>query len=464
MSPAIPLTAVELFSGLGGMGAGFMAAGYEVLFANDSEVQQLETWRLNNPGVPSSDADIRTLSDAALLEAAGVAPGELDVLLGGPPCQGFSTYGQRRADDDRNFLFREFARAAAALRPRCVVMENVVGLLSMKEGAVIAEILRVFREELGYRATLMVLDAANYGVPQYRRRVFIVGYRDGERAPTFPRPTHRLPPGAARRRGGRRSRRPAPPAPAEGTPPWPIGDQGELERHLTLAALPPALTVADALSDLPEEALPPRQVHTPLSYPGAPRTDYQRLMRGEEDTLRCHAAKRHMLRRQLRGALIDQGDYGAVVAGRLAERGVPADVVARVRGGDFTEADLVSIRDVDKAIEGQLLEALRAGAPAPELAGDLRAGGFANKYRRLAWSEPSHTLVAHMARDCSDFLHPAHNRPITVREAARLQSFPDRFRFAGSHFRQLRGLGNAVPPLLAYALATHIRHELPPTL
>jgi len=184
-------------------------------------------------------------------------------------------------------------------------------------------------------------------------------------------------------------------------------------------------------------------------------------MKGTCDTLMNHAAKRHLLRRSIRTALIDQGDYGNIVLSRLRERGIPESVMAHISSGTFTEADLHSIRDVDKGIESELLRQLRNGdLEFQEVHDKVQSRGFANKYRKLHWDEPSHTLVAHMAHDCSDFIHPELNRPITVREAARLQSFPDGYRFGSSHFRQLRGIGNAVPPLLGEAMARHLVAQL----
>jgi DNA (cytosine-5)-methyltransferase 1 len=221
------------------------------------------------------------------------------------------------------------------------------------------------------------------------------------------------------------------------------------------------LTVHDAISDLPKEAFVPQDTGKWIDYPNTDRTEYQVRMKGCSEKLWNHAAKRHMLRRLIRTALIEQGDYGTVVRDRLFEKGVPEEIITHVLEGTFTEDELRTIRDVDKGIERQILNTLKTGqVSVDEISGNIHSKGFANKYRRLHWDDPSHTLVAHMARDCSDFIHPELNRPITVREAARLQSFPDSFRFYSSHFRQLRGIGNAVPPLLAQVIADHLSTEL----
>ena len=461
------LTTIELFSGLGGLSQGFIQAGYKTLFATDIESDQIETFARNHLNTPVVVGDIRHLSSQEIMQRAGIKPNQLDVLLGGPPCQGFSTYGQRRSDDDRNKLFREFARVIEDIQPRAFVMENVIGLLSMNGGDTVKEIMETFTCKLNYRTTMMVLDAHNFGVPQYRRRVFFIGHRFGD-APSFPLPTHRTLEKVSRRRTLTSGQTKTLGIQAtlftdEDIDERVLKTQEDYQKYLSMKSdnLLPALTVRDAISDLPGEALSPQQIDEDMPYPDVERSSYQILMKGDANAISNHAAKRHMLRRMIRTALIDQGDYGAEVKSRLHERGVPQSIIEHVMSGTFTEDELRTIRDTDKVIERQLLDRLKVGDVTTEdLSNDIHAGGFANKYRRLHWDEPSHTLVAHMARDCSDFIHPELNRPITVREAARLQSFPDSFRFASSQFRQLRGIGNAVPPLLARAIAYHLAKEL----
>lgn len=460
------LTVIDLFCGIGGMSQGFAQAGYDVLFANDVEKEQIDTFCLNHPDTLASTQDINDLAVEDVLQQARIRRGQLDVLVGGPPCQGFSTYGQRRESDPRNQLFRQFVRMVWGLQPRVFVMENVVGLLSMEKGAIVSEILKTFREEIGYTTTVMVLDAANYGVPQYRRRVFFVGSREGF-LPSFPVPTHTPNTESSRRvKSAWTSNKPAQQLSffLNSDCAFPqIHNQYEGANSPSHheAVRHHSLTVRDAISDLPAVAFEPRQSSETMPYPGDAHTEYQRIMRHGSKDVRNHAAKRHMLRRMIRTALIDQGDYGTVVRSRLVERGIPSEVVERIVNGTFAETDLRTIRDIDKVVERQLLHKIKDGRISTDnIENDITSKGFANKYRRLHWNEPSHTLVAHMARDCSDFIHPELNRPITVREAACLQSFPDTFQFGSSHFRQLRGIGNAVPPLLAYALANHIAEKI----
>ena len=142
---------------------------------------------------------------------------------------------------------------------------------------------------------------------------------------------------------------------------------------------------------------------------------------------------------------------------RLMADGLPYEVIDELLAGGAGLRNLEECRREDREKERQLRELLHLGhVDIDKLLGKLDSGGFANKYRRLDWDAPSHTLVAHMARDCSDFVHPDIDRFISVREAARLQSFPDRYYFCGSQFHQFRHIGNAVPPLLAAAVAHSI--------
>lgn len=407
MQPGAPNT-VDLFCGAGGLSQGFRSAGFRCLFANDSEAPALSTYRANHPGTQTSGQDIRALDPEQLRAALSLAPGALDVLIGGPPCQGFSTYGARDPDDHRNRLYVPYLSFVEALRPAVVVIENVRGLLSMEGGRVISDILERL-DRLGYSTAHGLLDAADYGVPQHRRRVFIVAGRD--RAPVS------LPPPTQQR-----------------------------------------LTVADAISDLVQEPLPPRQTHTPLDYAGPPQTRYQAQLRGECARLTHHASKQMLGIRRFRLALLRPGDYGSQLCARLESTGLPEALVDELLYGAAHRRAVSKCRRQDREREAELRALLLSGRVSRErLEAFLRAGGFANKYRRLRWDAPSHTLVAHMARDCTDFVHPDRDRFISAREAARLQSFPDAYRFEGSHFRQLRQIGNAVPPRLGAAIAAHVR-------
>jgi DNA (cytosine-5)-methyltransferase 1 len=173
----VTFTVVSTFSGCGGSSLGYKQAGGRVLLAVDHSEEASETYRLNFPGATVHVGDVAKLGDDEALRLAGVAPGELDVLDGSPPCQGYSTIGRRAYFDDRNALFLEFARLARAFRPRVLVMENVSGLAKGKMRLIFASMLRELRS-CGYRVRCCLMNAAAYGVPQARERLIFIGARD----------------------------------------------------------------------------------------------------------------------------------------------------------------------------------------------------------------------------------------------------------------------------------------------
>jgi DNA (cytosine-5)-methyltransferase 1 len=182
------LTFGDLFSGAGGLSVGFRAANFKKLFSVEINQHASSTIRKNFPGSVHFEKPIEEITEAEVLEALGGRP--LDVLAGGPPCQGFSVAGSRRIDDPRNKLFLEFCRLVEICQPKFFVMENVPGILTMQHGAVKDAIIQRF-EEIGYDGTTVrVLEAAEHGVPQLRTRAIFIGNRVGARNP-YPRPTHR---------------------------------------------------------------------------------------------------------------------------------------------------------------------------------------------------------------------------------------------------------------------------------
>lgn len=235
---------VDLFSGAGGLSAGFVQAGFEVAYASDHWEDAAETYRRNHPGTMFSTQDVRTMTGDGIRAATGIE--HLDALIGGPPCQGFSTLGKRDVDDPRNDLFREFIRLARELAPRVVMIENVSGLLIM-EGGKIRENLVAALQELGYRVSWRQVTSADYGVPQLRRRAVFVGTSPELGDFVFPRPTH-----------------------------GPEADR-------------PYLTVLDAIGDLPGLESGERK----SSYGGHPETEYQRSRRNGCRRLHNHEAANH---------------------------------------------------------------------------------------------------------------------------------------------------------------------------
>ena len=403
-------------------------AGFHPLFAVDHEKPALATYAANHPGTITTPDEIQDLDPFEIMRTLKLGPGELDVLVGGPPCQGFSTYGKRDPGDLRNQLYQHYLRFVEAFRPRRLVIENVSGILSMMGGAIVEDIC-ARASGVAERLEIYTLDASDYGVPQRRTRVFFLASSEGEA-----------------------------PGPPERTNSTSSAAQAELFGD----ALPPAITVGEAISDLPAAALPPARTHETMAYASAPQSQYQTWVRGSEREVSAHSAKQMMAVRRLRLALLRPGDYGSVLRRRIREDGLPREVIAELLGdGSSSMRDVSQCRTVDRAADQQLRDLLARGhLDIDEVLAAVDSGGFANKYRRLRSDSPSHTLVAHMARDCSDFVHPELDRFISVREAARLQSFPDSFQFQGSQFQQLRQIGNAVPPLLGRSIALSVRKSL----
>ena len=348
-----PLTVLDLFCGAGGLSLGFKKAEFETVQAIDHNRAALDTYS-RNIGNHAEEHDLD--QEVALPPAT--------VIVGGPPCQGFSSAGMRRNGDNRNSLVACFARTVARMRPKAFLFENVEGFLTAEEGARVIDLLEPLLAA-GYRIHLRKVNAANYGVPQHRKRVIAIGGLGWE--PTFPAPTHTA-----------------------------FGAPGAL---LASRNLPLAPTVAETIGDLhPAVTIPP----------GNPQGHWFRPLEGA-DLDRARAMEPGMTMRDLPENL-HHPSYR-----RRAFR--------RVMDGTPTER--------------------RGGAPAG--------------LRRLRPDEPSKAITGG-ARN--EFLHPVEDRPLTIRECARLQTFPDDFLFCGTPSEIDQLIGNAVPPVLALAIANNLKEDL----
>lgn len=359
-------------------------AGFYVALACDHSPLVKETHERNHPETRFVLADVTQLTLERLRSELKQCPAspdleDVDLVAGGPPCQGFSAMGPRDPQDERNALVFAFAELVIAIRPKVFILENVLGLLSARtgNGKILDQALRILQTG-GYRVTLPVraLNAAHYGVPQFRQRVFVLGVRadlaiwlPGE-IPRYPRRTH--------------------------YPLVEVLNDPDLPRD----GMRPYVTLAEAIGDLPANAMPWDE---PVPYPHCPSlSDYELLMRRQGDELIYNHHTKGVQELRLR----------------------------RIR-----------------ALKEE-------GSNKTALPPELQSGGHPGKYRRLRYSEPCPTVTAHIGKDLSDFIHPWHDRWITGREAARVQSFCDRYRFYGSQSLQLRVIGNAVPPLLG-AMVTY---------
>lgn len=380
------LTAIDLFSGAGGISLGVTAAGFEVLLANDLDEASALTYERNHPGVPFERGDVRELTAARVRKATKLRRGELDLLIGGPPCQGFSIIGSRVVHDPRNDLFREFLRIGGELRPKCMVIENVPGLATMCEGAILDEIDAGYREA-GYTMAFAELLAAQYGVPQMRWRMIFIGFRNDlgiQRGMGFPRPTH-----------GRRG-------------------IGELVPNCTISAADLAgfVTTREAIGDLP----PVAAGEVVDRYVGPPTCEYQRVMRAG-------------MTRKLATALYNH------YAPNLAPQNL-ARIAALVAGQDW--------RDLPRHL-------------LPEGMQRAKRKDHTRRYSRMTWDGVPRSIITRFRDPKSgEYTHPEQDRTISIREAARIQSFPDRFAFEGTCSEQYDQVGNAVPALLAEAIAREV--------
>ncbi len=367
-------TAVDLFCGAGGLSLGFEQAGFDILAAVEYDPVHALVYRHNLPLTPVVCTDVRALTRDKMCSACELGAGlhsnpwpmgVIDVVIGGPPCQGFSSIGRRQQLDPRNYLVHEFARWVCEIRPRYFVMENVPGLARAPYKKVLYEAVAHLESE-GYKVVspVRLLNASDYGVPQDRTRTILIGWNEGETPIEYPPPQDSEPP-----------------------------------------------TVWDAIGDLAELCNPAR----------VRAADEIRLTDRE---------------------LISVSQKGSKYAARL-----------RVAGADSN--DHAWAREWDEHLLTNVRSTVHAQAVIDRFAatsqGDFDA---VSRYRRLRAKGLANTLRAGSGRESGSYtsprpIHPHQNRVITVREAARLHSFPDWFRFHTTIWHGFRQIGNAVPPLLA---------------
>lgn len=375
-------TVVDLFSGPGGFSEGFRQEGFNVLVGVDYDENSARTYKKNHPESAFVQGDIESISPEEVMEKGGFSRSEVDVVIGGPPCQGFSLAGNRDEEDDRNELFKEFADHIQSLNPKYFVMENVTGLLSMdtSEGEPVIDAIQDRFSDIGYTTQYKTLTASDYGAPQNRDRVFIIGTRTDQQV-TFPTPTH--------------------------------GESGQQRLDTMEGELTPFVTVGDALSDLP--SLEAGEEKT--QYNGPPQNKFQEWMRADVDETDENPVTNH-----------DAVNHRDHIVTRFEH--IP-------QGGDMTDA--------------------------PEEHQPAKV--YSSRNRRLPEDQPSYTVTSHVL---DELIHPWDDRAITVREAARLQCFPDTYEFVGERnvfhgadeTSQYEQVGNAVPVALSNAIAKELAQYL----
>lgn len=393
---------IDLFAGCGGLSEGFYKQGYNALahveidhFACETLKTRMRYYGYQNADTAVLEADI-TSKDIVKRISDVVGDNTVDIIIGGPPCQSFSPLGKAKdennmQDDPRNYLFENYVKVLNHFKPKFLVFENVTGLLDteVKGKSIFKMILKRLRRNYKVLSdeNVIVLNATNYGVPQERKRVILLGVRrdlniDPKDVYSAIIKTHYLPESSAREKDGKK-------------------------RYVT---------VREAIGDLPE--LLQGQGNKIAQYPNNYEdcNEYVKRIREPEDTvLRDHVARRNN------------------------EKDVERYRVMAENHWNFL----------------QMLE-LR-----PDL-GHEKKRVFFNSYKVQWWDAPAKTIIAHLYKDGNQFIHPDPNqgRSITVREAARLQSFPDNFVFEGSRTDQFKQIGNAVPPLLAEAIAKGMKKML----
>jgi len=345
------LNCIDLFSGCGGMSLGFENAGFKVLLGIDFDKKALETFEKNHKNSKIIYNDITKISYKTDIKKI-LKNEKIDVIIGGPPCQGMSLSGPRKFNDPRNKLYLSYIRLVKEIEPKAFVIENVPGLLGLFKGAIKDNILKEF-SKIGYSMKYNVLCASNYGVPQKRKRVFFIGIKGTENDFEFP-----------------------------------LADKMEISCEM-------------ALSDLPQlkDSIGEQIQH----YTKAPQNRYQKNMRVNSNTIKNHIAANHSEKvKNIISFVPDGGNY----------KNLPEEYMG--------------------------------------------SRNFNVAWTRFSRNKPAPTIdTGHRHH-----FHYEYNRVPTVRECARLQSFPDNFIFYGSKTEQFRQVGNAVPPLMAQKIAESLLYCL----
>ena len=382
-------TCLDLFAGAGGLTEGLRQAGFKSLFANEISPAYSETLKNNHTDSEVETNDIRSLDPDRIRKRLGLAKGELDLLAGGPPCQGFSVNAPiRSSTDERNHLFLDYLKFVEAFKPKVVLIENVPGMVSFEKGDTVSAILASLKK-LGYQATVRILFAAHYGVPQMRWRTIFIANRIGiDPASMYPIPSHFS--------KGR----------ANFTTKY-LGNSLVIDSRV-ISHLQPSVTVADALTDLPP--IENGGGSNVMDYKAKPKSQYQKELRIGAELLYNHQAAGLGQANLVRLPHIPPGGSWRDIPFDLLPKGMQ-----RARRSDHTK-----------------------------------------RYGRLDPAGVGSTILTKCDPHWGTYIHPDQDRIISAREAARLQSFPDKFRFYGSLTEQYEQIGNAVPPLFARAIGEAI--------
>ena len=342
--------AVSLFAGAGGCSLGFQRYGVDILAAYDICKEAVDTYNYNFEGNKCKIEDLSACDFGAIRNELGLKKGELDIVIGGPPCQGFTTAGRRSEDDARNRLLANYVSALKEFYPRWFMMENVEGILTTTNGSFIVDCVQGMIS-LGYSVFMKKVYMQEYGIPQRRKRVIIIGNREGKTF-DFPKPLAIA--------------------------------SGRIYKNGTM-------TLRDAIGDIES---------------------------------------------------VDMPEINHV---RKEETGIQLQRIHLLQEGQ-------TMKDIPKELQHKSF-AKRAARRVCDGMPSEKRGGSPSGLKRLIYDEPSLTITGSAT---SEFVHPTQDRMLTIRECARIQTFPDEFRFFGTDSQQLQQIGNAIPPLFANLMAEQI--------
>lgn len=346
----IDYKAISLFAGAGGCSFGFQQYGVDIIAAYDNCKEAVDTYNYNFIGNKCKIENLATCDFGIIRNNLGLRKGDLDILIGGPPCQGFTTAGRRSEDDVRNLLLANYVNALKELYPRWFMMENVEGILTTSKGKFVVDCIKGMIS-LGYSVYLKKIYMQEYGIPQRRKRVIIVGNREGKSF-DFPKPLSSA--------------------------------RGKIYKNGTK-------TLRDVISDI--ENIDIVEIN--------------------------HVRKKDTFIQQERIKLLKEGQTMKDLPKDLQHKSFAKRAFRRVCDGTPSE----------------------------------KRGGSPSGLKRLIYDEPSLTITGSAM---SEFVHPTQDRMLTVRECARIQTFPDDFKFMGTDSQQLQQIGNAIPPVFANIMAEQI--------
>jgi DNA (cytosine-5)-methyltransferase 1 len=388
------LNVLDIFSGCGGLSIGLEQAGLHVIAGLDKDSDAMLTFANAHPRAMALCMDIKDFlhNHSQYLGSSN----NVDVIVGGPPCQGFCAINpQRSIDDPRNTCIDYYLQIVEIFKPKVVVIENVTGLLSLAKGYALKNI-NSFLSDNGYQVSFKVLQAAHYGVPQIRWRLIVVGSK--ARHFEFPHPTH-----AAMARAN-----------------FPGGSKFtyNINGNDLFNTYKPATTVWEAISDLPE--LVNGGSYVDMEYPCAPKSDLQEVLRQDSTGIHNH--------RSINIGEIQMKRITAIKEQGMSWHNLPEELVPK---------NLMKMK-----------EKYGTGI------------GCNKRFGRLSYNDQFSTILTKPELYWGCFIHPTQNRVISVREAARAQTFPDKVEIIGNINSQYRQIGNAVPPLMAQALGEAIINDI----